>query len=325
VFTIDGRHEQAAGITDLATDLWCYRGVQLLHRGRIGTSGDELDADTHTSTFNAPDYRALLDRRILYDSDKLSYVAEDQSSIAWQLIQATQGKSGGNLGITRGTGQTTGYMRTRTYQAGKSIAESITQLGDAATGFDWEIDPNLALNVYNPERGRDTDVVLDYGGLASKVSRTLNPGEYANAVRATAAADPRAPEYRTAADILTRPEGRFELDQGFPDVLEQATLSTLADGLLADSQTLRPAYTLTLRQDGYPGPDELWLGDTAIVRIKSGRLNVAEAMRVMELTFEPGSDGEEVVRVTVGHPNPAGQFAARLRATDTRLSLLERR
>lgn len=323
-FSLDGRHEQALSVVELATDLWCFRDRTLLHRGRIGSGTDEINTDTHTCTFTAPDYQALLERRFLHDTDKLSYTQEDQAFIAWQLVQATQAKTGGDLSITRGAGQTTGYLRSKLYQAGKPIGASIGQLGDLASGFDWEIDPQLRLNIYTPQRGRDTDVVLDLGGAVADVTRALSPADYANAVRATAAADPRAPEYREATDIATRPEGRLELDQGFPDILEQTTLAARATSLLADAQVLRPSYTLTLAPGRYPGPEALWLGDTGIVRIRSGRLDIAERLRVHEISFEPGPDGDETVRITVGHPSPARQFASRLRATDARLSVLER-
>jgi hypothetical protein len=324
-FTLDGRHEQAVGITELATDLWCYRDRALLHRGRIGPSSDALTPDTHSCTFNAPDYRALLDRRFLHDGDKLAFVDEDQASIAWQLVQAAQAKTAGDLGIARGTGQSTGNLRSPVYRAGEPIGASIGSLGDVESGFDWEIDAQLRLNVYTPDRGRATEEALDYGGAVTHVDRAFTPGDYANAVRAISDADPRAPEYREAADLATRPEGRFETSRGFPGILEQSTLAARATALLADAQVLRPSYTLTLKAGRYPGPETLWLGDTAIVVIKSGRLQIADRLRVYEITFEPGRDGTETVKVTVGHPNPAGQFAARARAADARLATLERR
>jgi hypothetical protein len=324
-FSLDGRHEQALGITELATDLWCYRDRTLLFRGRIGTNSDDLTPDTHSCTFNAPDYRALLDRRFLHDTDKLSFVTEDQADIAWQLAQIAQGKTAGDLGITRGVGQSTGNLRSPTYRAGEPIGASIGQIGDVESGFDWEIDAQLRLNIFTPERGRATEEVLDYGGAVTHISRALAPSDYANAVRATADADPRAPEYREAADLATRPEGRFEASRGFPGILEQSTLAARATALLADAQVLRPSYTLTFKAGRYPGTEALWLGDTALVVIKSGRLNIADRLRVYEINFEPGQDGTETVKVTVGHPNPAGQFAARARAADVRLALLERR
>lgn len=329
-FTIDGRHEQALGLTELATDLWCYRQTssrryELLHRGRVAPSSDTLDADRHVATLNAPGYRALLARRHLYDGDKLAYVAEDQASIGWQLIQATQAKTGGDLGITRGTGQTTGHLRSPTYRAGEPIGASIDQLGDVESGFDWEIDPHLRFNVFSPERGRATDVVLNLGGTVASVQGQLDTSGYGNAVRGTADTDPRAPEVREAPDLATRPEGRIELSRGFPDILEQSTLAARTDGLLAEAQVLRRSYTLTLKPGAYPGPAALWIGDTCPVVIKSGRIQQTSRLRVYELSFSPGEDGTETVQVTVGHPNPAGQQAARARATDARLALLERR
>jgi hypothetical protein len=323
-FTLDARHEQAQVVDELASDVWIYRDRQLLHRGRVGVSSDQGGADSHTATFNAPDYQALLERRHLYDGDKLSYVQEDEASIAWQLIQATQARPGGDLGITRGTGQTTGFLRDRLYTAHMSVAESIGQIGDLADGFDWEIDAFLRLNIYNPGRGRDTDVVLDYGGAVDSFARSINPAEYGNTVLATAAADPRAPEYRTVSDIASRPEGRFEIERGFPDILEQSTLAARADYLLAQMQELAPSYTLTLAAGRYPGPESLWLGDTCITSVRSGRLDEHLRMRVVEISFDVGESGDETVRVTVGTPSMSEQFAQRLRSTDRRLKTLER-
>jgi hypothetical protein len=324
-FTLDGRHEQAAGITELVTDIWAYRDRELLHRGRVGATTDQVTEDAHLTTFNAPDYRALLDRRWIDDADKLSYVAEDQASIAWQIIQATQARPGGDLQITRGDGQTTGYLRDRLLTPGKYIGETLSQLGDVDSGFEWEVDAQLRFNTFTPQRGRGAVAVLDYGGAVASFTRAVTPADFANVVRATADADPRAPEVRTAADIATRPEGRWETDRGFPDILEQSTLAAKADFLLADAATLRPSYTLTLAPGRYPGPDKLWLGDTCIVSVRSGRLDEHDAQRVMEIVFEPTEDGDEVVRITVGRPDPAGQFAQRLRTTDRRLSVLERK
>jgi hypothetical protein len=323
-FILDGRHEQALAVDELISDIWTYRDRELLHRGRVGTTTDNGNADSHTTVYNAPCYRALLDRRRIDDADKLSYVAEDQAAITWQLIQATQGKTGGNLGITRGTGQTTGYLRDRLLTPGKYIGETINQLADLDGGFDWEIDPLLRLNIYNPARGRATDVVLNYPGAVASFTRTVLPADYANAIRATAGTDPRAPEYREAADLATRPEGRWETDRGFPDILEQSTLAAKADYLLADAAVLRPTYTLTLKQGRYPGPQSLWLGDSCRVVIQSGRLNEDSLQRVMEIVFDIDDNGAETVRVTVGRPNPEGQFSQRLRNTDRRLSVLER-
>jgi hypothetical protein len=323
-FNINGRHEQASAVDELVSDLWAYRDGSLLHRGRIGTTSDVVSADAHACTFTAPDYRALLERRYLYDEDKLSYVQEDEASIAWQLVQLTQGRAGGDLGITRGSGQTTGFKRDRLYPAGKGIGESISQLGDLDGGFDWEIDPELKLNIFNPERGRATNEVLEFGGAVDSFTRAFTPAEYGNAVRASAAADPRAPEYRAVADIATRPEGRFEIERGFPDILEQSTLVAKADYLIADAQVLRPTYTLTLKAGRYPGPEKLWLGDTCKVVLRSGRLDESSQQRVMEISFEPTGEDSETVRVTVGRPALATRAAERQRNADRRLSILER-
>lgn len=325
-FTINGRHPQAAGLVDLASDVWCLRDRELLHRGRLAPSTFGIDTDRHTETLSAPSYRALLAARFLRAGDKRAFTAEDQASIAWQLVQIAQGRPGGNLGITRGVGQTSGFLRSRQFDSEQSIASALDSLAVQDTGgMAWDVDEHLRLNLYHGGRGRQTDVVLELGGAVARVDGAFLPADhYANAVAGTRSGDQRAPEYRDAADVATRPEGRWEAVRPFPDVLEQATLASATAAALADLQVKRPALTLTLRPGRYPGREALWVADTCLVRLRSGRRTLDERLRVEELTFEAGDDGTETVRVTVGHPAPAGD-AARLRDYDARLAVLERR
>ena len=60
-FTIDGRHDEAAQVAELATDLHVYdeQGVKRF-RGRIGPESDDIGPNTHTSQFTAIDYRGML-------------------------------------------------------------------------------------------------------------------------------------------------------------------------------------------------------------------------------------------------------------------------
>lgn len=195
-FSLDGRHPQAAAIDELATDvhvLWTPENgtPRLLSRGRIGPTGDSLDEDNHRLDVAALDYRAILSRRILYSTSTLTYTGQDQALIAWNLLQATQTRTGGDLGISRGIGQVTGIVRDRTYEAGDKIGEQLQALSEVIDGFDWDINPAgesaQTLDIYYPQRGTDRGVVLEYGGLVDKVQRQIDPGDYGNALRMTGA------------------------------------------------------------------------------------------------------------------------------------------
>lgn len=325
---LDGRGEQAAYVTELTSDLLIYRDGIKMFRGRVGQTQDQLGADAHTVTVQSADYRAMLDRRILLAGDPLGFAQVDQSAIAWTLASASFARTNGGLGITRGIGQTTGVLRDRTYEAGKPCGEAIDQLAEVAGGFEWDVDPELAFNVHYPQRGQDrTDVVLDYGGRIAGLSRSVNPQDFANSIRVSgreASGDtiPPTPAVRTAANIATAPEGRFEFQVG-TDLQTTAAVAQRADYELTQRSQVRPSYTVTLSPGAWTDQGSFWLGDTVRLVVMSGRLAVDTTARVHEISFDISEDSTETVSVTLGHPRR--DLLQRLRRVQTRLSSLERR
>lgn len=314
-FDIDGRHPEALAINELATDLHVVytkpatRGT-IVYRGRIGATTDTLDGTAHTVTVTSLDYRAVLSRRLLYNSDTLLYSGMDQADIAWQLIRQTQTKPGGDLSISPGIGSPTGTVRTLSYVAGDNIGDTIATISQLLDGFDWEITPispsALALNIWAPLRGLYQGVVLEYGGLVESVKREVRTTDYANALRVTGdqtQPTPPTPQERASPDIGTVAQGRWDKAVPAPGILTLAALTSAADGALAYSSTLIPAYTLTLRRGAWQGPGHIWLGDTVMIVIDSGRISVTgELLRVQEMTFDIPAEGDEQVSLTVGRP-----------------------
>jgi hypothetical protein len=322
-FSIDGRHPHTFDIDELATDLLVYRDTDLLYRGRVGQTQDQAGADNHTVTVETADYRALLGRRILWEP--FTFTAEEQEAVGWALIDHTQTQPGGDLGVTRRPDQTTGVSRDRTYPEGKNIGEALTQLGQVSDGFEWDISPELEYRVWS-QRGADNGVVLDYGGLITGFSRTVNPSAFANAVRVTGKEDEEdnpgpTPERHEVADF--DPHGRFDAQHGYPDITQQATLAARAAWHLSEGSTLRPSWNVTLRAGVWDGPDHIWLGDTVLLAVRSGRVDTVQPLRVQEVDVDVDEDGGETVRLTLGRAQV--DLASVLRRTTQRLTDLERR
>jgi hypothetical protein len=337
-FTLDGRHPQAAAVAELAVDvhvLWSPTTgpTRTLFRGRAGTTGDTVGADTHTLDVTALDYRAVLNRRRLYSTSTLTWAATDQAEIAWQLLTQTQIRPGGDLGISRGAGNPTGVVRDRTYEAGDSVGEKIQELSEVIDGFDWDITPvsasALALDVFYPRRGTDRGVVLEYGGAVTAVRRDVSSADYANAVRYTGGqTDDAVPVVTTPVEldadaIATVAQGRWDAVFGDDGLILQSTLADRAAWQLAQAQVVQPTYTLTLRPGYWRGPTHIWLGDTVRLVLMSGRLRVNEQMRVQEMAFEIGDDGADGLSITVGGRRP--DYRRRASSTERRLRDLERR
>lgn len=320
-FTLAGTDEQAGAVTELVTDVLVLRDGVKLYRGRVGATSDALDASTHRVEVPTGDYRALLQRRNLYDDDQVVW-SDDQSDIAWGLVQQTQARTGGALGITRGVGVVTGVVRDRTYEAGKPIGEAIQQLSEAPDGFDWDINADKELDIFYPTRDNGHAVVLDYGGAIKAVKRNVDPSAYANALRMNGA-DTLLPEVREAVDLASRPEGRWDGQYGVTTITEQGTLADRADWQLAVAQQVVPAYSVTFKGGRWGGRDHVWVGDTCRLVVQHGRLAVNTLLRVVELAITVPANGWEEVTATLGIP--LATVGSMVAGQAARLDQLERR
>jgi len=181
-FSIDGRHADSLDIQELATDVLVSRNGTDLFRGRIGPTSDSISADKHDLDVKAIGYKSVLDRRIIFPDSTLTFTGVDQEQIGWQLIADTQARS--DLGITRGVGQSTGVLRDRTYEAGKTVGSAIDDLSQVIGGFEWDIEPDLSYKVYYPQRGStDPTFLLEFGGALTSMKRSVNPADYSNVIR----------------------------------------------------------------------------------------------------------------------------------------------
>lgn len=339
-FTIDGRHPQAAAIQELATDVHLLfstaAGTQILDRCRVGDTRDEINENAHQTDVTCLDYRAVLNRRILWTGDTVTYAAVDQADIAWDLIRQTQAHRSGYLGISKGFADgSTGVPRDRTYEVGDSIGQRIQELSEVIGGFDWDILPqsasSLALQVWYPQRGSDRGVVLLLGGLAATVSRGVDTGDYANAIRYTGAAGddvtpgPDPVEWE-AGDLDAPgviPQGRWDAVFGDDGLTTQSALEDRTEWQSWWSEVIRPTYTVRLVRGGWEGPDHIWLGDMVRLIVLSGRLQVDTTARVYEVQLDLDEEGGETVTLTLGGPKP--DFRRWPSAIEKRLSNLERR
>lgn len=327
-FTIDGRKPAASSIDELVTDLRVSRDGVVLFRGRVGPTSDDLDTDQHNTTLTVGDYRSVLDRRYLYDNDP--YVGppftDDAADLVAALIDLVQGRTAGDLGITFGQGFPAGRIATDIkFRAGQSIRQAIDALADTdadTTGFDWDIDPNLVLDIWPGGRGRPTGEVLDYGGSVTKVKRTIDPSNYANTIRGNGSTDAGIARTIEVDDLLTRPEGRWESQVGFTEV---NTFPLLAEALAREEEmrsTMRPAYTVTLKAGWWRGPEHLWLGDTARLVIRSGRVQVDSLLTVESISVAISDDSDETTEVVLSSDFPG--FTRRFSTLEDRIAVLER-
>lgn len=328
-FSISGYHYDASLIQELTTDIRVERNGTAVFRGRVAPSNDDIDEDNHTVGFTAYDYRELLKSKILY-ADYVTASPTDVEFLVWHQIDLAQTRTNGTLGITRG-GVSSGVV-IPTAAAAPGVAPAggtIYDLADqfrSANGVEWDVDPGLVYRAYATQRGSTTNWLADLGGSVKKVSRTVDPNGYANAIRVTGSTSGISATAQTA-DVNNGVSiaGRWERQEGNLDYTTAAQATAAATTWVGTDAQVIPGYDLTLFKGAWGGPADLWVGDRIHVVIVSGRLLVDTVLRVIKIAIDVDEEGTENVVVTVGQLNPVDAFYRKNRSVYGSLGQLIRR
>jgi hypothetical protein len=303
-FEIDGLSDVGLDLTELTTDLMCWRDDELLFRGRLGSTDDNLNADRHTTSWAAVDYRALLGARI--NQTDYNYAGWSQADIGWDQIVTAQ-NLGPGWGITRGDARAAGHARNLYVEANTPISTVLDLFEDMENGFEWWIDPELRFQQAT-WRGVERTFPVAWGTTATRIKRSYDTSRYANWVRVKGGRpegagqdDPEPQADRWAPDLATRREGRIARFVSNSDLKEQGVVNAAADQLLADSLNVPAAYAASLIPGAWDGPRDLWLGDTTPIIVRSGRLDVATTGRIFQISVAIDDDGAEEVELVFGH------------------------
>ena len=306
-FTVSASGGNDNGLAELATELLIVRAGQPVYRGRLGASADDMQATLHLATFQALSVRGVLQHRMLYDGDLLTWDATDVAAIALQLIQQTQRRAGGDLGIVRGLGFPAGVTKTKQCAPGDIITDKIDDLAYVDVGgFDWDITPtngpDLHLDVWPGGRGRDLGLVLQRGDQFTLPSwaRSVSVDQYADAlIMSSTGNTPPPPVQVEIPNLATAPQGRWDASLSAEEN-DAATLTARAGLAVGSASVLTPTYTIPLRPGYWLGPAHIWLGDVVTVIPGSGRLTAPERLRVSEVSVQV--DDTEQVTLTAGAP-----------------------
>ena len=286
------------------TRLLIYRATKLIWAGVIWEITEDAQDDEGAVNVQCTEiFHILSEKR--YTSN--TYTSTDAGTIAWGLINTTQGLSGGNLGITQGTIEAT-QNRDRAYLDEK-IGEKIIQLTEVINGFDFEITPSIKVNtlgVFNvySKRGSTLNTFrLEYGeGLKNNIQswsrkRTLSDMFNSVIVEGEGLGDARLTSTETDAALITAIgllEGRIQEKS----ISEQTTLDTRADEFIRVRKTEQPLYDITVN-DAYDDFGKYDVGDIVPVRIKYGYVAINTTMRIYGIDVRVSDAGEEVIKLTV--------------------------
>jgi hypothetical protein len=301
-FNLPGRSDEAYELQEGITDLWVWADDQLCYRGRVIGVTDTVTENAYTLSVSTVDYRGLLGRRLLVEGDTLNWSMPTYADIAWGIVQRTQAKEGGGLGIVQGMWasdppQIPSNYRVRNYNPGLEVGKALDDL--ASVAFDYEIRPDprsekdLALNYFYPGKRRTSAVVLDWGGTVTGLTRSSVVSQWANATRTSG-----DQETTIGRNYYTyHPEGRFEQQIGYPDVVLQSTIDERAIADHAAWLRRRSSLNLELKAGIVNGPRDLDVGDVVHIAIRLGRLHVDEDRVVNEVAILLDDTGITHVRV----------------------------
>lgn len=295
-WSMDGRHDEAAGIVERRDDVWIYRNGTLVFRGRIVGAQDDITDSQHRVQFLAVGYRGLLSLAAKVEPPVPTWSATDQAQIVWELVEGWQALDGADWGITEGgVGALSGQDRDETDIAPFTpVGEVIDRMLRQENGGEWDVSPTLELDRWFPRRGTTVDVVLDYGGTIATVGRSLP--EFGNAAGVTGSQE-TTPTLVEHPDVATDERGRWTVTQSFPSVKRQTTLDGKAAWLLDQAYTVESEWRATFSPRRWDGPSVLWVGDIAQFRVNSGRVQASGPHRVVELQAVCGDDGTETITV----------------------------
>ena len=303
-FTCRGNSQGALAIDELASDVWLYQDSVLIYRFRIvaveQTWGPDGEDDI---SVQAIDYRRILKSRIINDLP-VGFISMGQGDIIWGLIDYTQTRTNGNLGITYASLGPVTPAYTRLYFPGTNIFDAIQEFTQLDQGIAWKIDGNLVLNVYSQTGFPSAGQPIILGVNALRVTRPSSSVQFGNVALVTGNTLAAIPAIATASGLSTDPRGRWEKYQSFPNETDNASLQILADGLVQESISPAATWTIEMEPTRYFYDSQYETGDlVTIVQPRStvytiGSPSPTVAGQILSRSFSQDPDGNIQVVVT---------------------------
>jgi hypothetical protein len=285
------------------TRLLIYRENALIWAGVVWEVNEGVSDDGDVTIQCTEIFHILSEKR--YTSN--TYTATDAGTIAWGLINTTQGLTGGDLGITQGVLQAT-QNRDRSY-FDESIGEKIIQLTEVINGFDFVITPSIKINtlgvfnVYAKRGSTITNFRLEYGeGLKNNIqswSRKRTVSDMFNSIIVEGEGVGETILTSTATDnALITSVGLLEGRKQEKSISQQATLNQKADEYIRVHKTEQPIYDITLN-NAYNDFGKYDVGDIVPIRIKYGYVDINTTMRIYGIDVRVSDAGEESIKLTI--------------------------
>lgn len=241
-----------------------YHELHIFRNGSLVSAGQINYVDPRQVTVRGVGWLNLFKKRRT-DIDEV-YSSTDLGAIAWGLINASQNKTNGDLGITQGTVQTSSTGN-REYEL-KRIYDALIQITESNGGPDIEITPDKVFNAYYPKQGRRLQrPALTYPGNIISINAPIDGDKMTNYLIGSGSGTGSDRLLRYAEDTTNQPTfGRREDIVQYPDVFDEDIMDALIDEQLRfDSGYYFPVEIVCSGDD--PEIGSFGLGDEIPVKI----------------------------------------------------------
>jgi hypothetical protein len=278
--------------------LMCYRDGVLRFSGMIMSADYSIDQINGSVDVTALGWLWLFSQRYIGLSTDVVYSAEDVGEIIWDCVDTVQSELYGDIGITRGTIQTS---------LNRSITitrKSVKDIMDEFSGIvDFEISPSKVLNIYYPQKGSDKSNSVKFlypGNEFISIEEVDDATEIYNYIYALGYG--LGSEELTAIDEDINSQSVFKKRQNLlsaKDVQNAVVLADMASQEVDEKKNLNPVYKLKIVGNSSQ-VESIAVGDYIGVKITKDYYSVSRSLRVFEIHFSVDEKDLETIEFVLG-------------------------
>jgi hypothetical protein len=251
-----------AGVTEVRVK----RDTKPLLGGRLMTPVPTLDETSGSLQVTALGYLELLADRYLWPGDTLTYANTDIGQIAWNRINATQGRDDGSLGITQGEIQPSRNIQEEEQAAyGKSIKELLIDYTELSNSGDFEFTTDKQFNWHAPGIGvdrPDSPFRFGDGGNIKRISAPRDASQLVNVSINRGANNGTAQIFTIRQNTASRAAyGRHERVDDYSSIQSVELIQSFGDETLRTHSSPLALTTIELHGDREPILGVYGLGD----------------------------------------------------------------
>jgi hypothetical protein len=241
-------------------------------------------------------WASMLDHRLI-DEDK-QFSDQEQMNVAWELINFTQNKTEGNLGITRGPEANSGVTRTLKYRywERRVIGEVIREIAEMNGGFDFDIAPNKVFHMYYPRRGVLSGTTLQLDTNMNTIQQLRDASEVASEVHGIGGGEGKATCIAVVSDATALADyGLRQTAEEFGDIKHYNTMVQKTTRFLNQHKksTRQPQISLAV-VGATPVVGTYSVGDRFPLLASAGYFNISGTFRISAYEVHLDQTGVEV-------------------------------